>query len=38
VEGDIGTRRGAPNGFGGVSVGGGVLIEWNPWEKRKKKE
>jgi RHS repeat-associated protein len=36
VEGDIPTAKDAPSGFGGVSVGGGVLIEWNPLEKKKK--
>jgi len=36
VEADVGTQPGAPNGFGGFNVGGGLLLEWNPLEKKKK--
>ncbi len=34
VEGDAGVTSGAPSGWGGVSVGGGLLLEWNPREKK----
>jgi hypothetical protein len=36
VEGDIATKTGAPSGYGGFNAGGGLLIEWNPLEKKKK--
>jgi RHS repeat-associated protein len=38
-EYDFRTRKGEdPSGPGGFNVGGGLLVEWNPFEKKKKKE
>jgi hypothetical protein len=36
VEGDIPRATGAPSGFGGLFIGGGLLIESNVFEKKKK--
>jgi RHS repeat-associated protein len=37
AEWDVPTTSGDSSKFGGVSFGGGVLLEWNPFEKKEKK-
>jgi len=35
VEGDVGLWGSSSTQFGGVLVGGGLLVEWNPFNKKK---
>jgi RHS repeat-associated protein len=34
IKGDVGIKSGAPSGWGGISAGGGLLLEWNPFERK----
>jgi hypothetical protein len=38
IEGDIRVTGDTPSGFGGVNLGGGILFEVNPFEKKKQKQ